>query len=300
MHDFTQLMEIAKDKKLEKRIVVVFPEDESCLYAINQTLKENLASFIFITKKDSEEIDKFLQIYPNHTEQIKVFTYEEGAPKAVQLIREKKADILMKGMICSDILLKAILNKEKGILPTGNTLSHITIAEIPTYHKLLMFMDVAVIPFPTFEQFIQMIGYATKLCQKLGIIEPRIAMIHCNEKINAKFPHTLAYQKLKKMAQEKTWGETIIDGPMDVKTACNPLSGETKHIVSPIEGEADVLLFPDILSANTFFKTITLFCQAKVAGMAVGASCPIILSSRGDSGESKYDSIISALATIDN
>jgi len=300
MHDFTQLIEIAKDKKLEKRIVVVFPEDESCLYAINQILKEGLTSFIFITKQDSEEIDKFLQIYPNYTGQIKVFTYEEGAQRAVQLIREKKADILMKGMISSDILLKAVLNKEKGLVPKGSTLSHIAIAEIPTYHKLLMFMDVAVIPFPTFEQFIQMIGYATKLCQKLGIIEPRIAMIHCNEKINAKFPHTLAYQKLKKMAQEKKWGETIIDGPMDVKTACDPLSGETKHIVSSIEGEADVLLFPDILSANTFFKTITLFSQAKVAGMAMGASCPIILSSRGDSGESKYDSIICTLATIDN
>ena len=300
MHDFTQLAEIAKDKKQRKRIVVIFPEDESCVYATNRILEEGLASFIFITKQYSEEIDKLLIAYPKTTEKVEVSCYDEGAPKAVQLIKEKKADILMKGMVSSDVLLKAVLNKEDGILPPGNTLSHITIAEIPDYHKLLMFSDVAVIPYPSLEQFIQITGHATRLCQKLGIIEPRIALIHCNEKTNAKFPHTLSYEKLKEMAKEKVWGETIVDGPMDVKTACDPHSGEVKNIISPIEGEADVLLFPDILSGNTFFKTITTFCHAKVAGMAVGASCPIILSSRGDSCESKYDSVIWVLATTDN
>lgn len=298
MHNFTQLTEIAKEKKTKKRIVVVFPEDESCLYAINRVLDEELALFTFVTKQDSKKIEELMQKYPEKINKINVSTYDEGAPAAVKLIREKKADVLMKGMVCTDVLLKAVLNKENGILPQGNILTHITISEIPSYHKLLMFMDVAVIPYPTLDQFVHMIGYATGLCKKIGIIEPRIAMIHCNEKINSKFPNTLIYQKLKEMGKTNVWGEAIIDGPMDVKTACDPQSGEVKHIVSPIDGEADVLLFPDIITGNTFFKTITLFAQAKVAGMVVGASCPIILSSRGDCGESKYDSIIWTLSTI--
>ena len=222
---------------------------------------------------------------------------DEAAREAVCIVREGGADILMKGIINTDNLLHAILDKEKGLLPKGKILTHLAVMQIPTYDKLLFFSDAAVIPRPTLQQRIEMIWYAIHTCRHFGIEQPRIALIHCTEKVSAKFPHSLDYVNIVELAEAGEFGNVIIDGPLDVKTSCEKTSGDIKGIVSPINGEADVLIFPNIESGNAFYKAVSLFSHADMAGLLQGPICPVVLPSRSDSGLSKYYSIAMACLT---
>lgn len=176
----------------------------------------------------------------------------------------------MKGIINTDNLLRAILDKEHGLLPKGKILTHLAVMQIPTYDKLLFFSDAAVIPRPTLQQRIEMIWYAIHTCRHFGIEQPRIALIHCTEKVSAKFPHSLDYVNIVELAEAGEFGNVIIDGPLDVKTSCEKTSGNIKGIVSPIDGEADVLIFPNIESGNAFYKAVSLFSHADMAGLLQG------------------------------
>ena len=222
---------------------------------------------------------------------------DEAARAAVEAVRRGQADVLMKGMLNTDNLLRAVLNKEHGILPQGNVLTHITAAEIPGRDRLLFFTDAAVIPSPTLPQRVAMVEDIAGVCRAFGIDCPRIALIHCTEKTSPKFPLTLDYGQLKEMAAEGRFGHIIIDGPMDVKVACDPHAGALKGIVSPVDGRADALIMPDIESGNVFYKTLTGFVGALTAGMLVGTSAPVVLPSRGDSTRAKLCSLAMACLT---
>ena len=169
--------------------------------------------------------------------------------------------------------------------------------QIPTYDKLLFFSDAAVIPRPTLQQRIEMIWYAIHTCRHFGIEQPRISLIHCTEKVSAKFPHSLDYVNIVELAEAGEFGNVIIDGPLDVRTSCEQASGNIKGIVSPINGQADVLIFPNIESGNTFYKSVSLFANADMAGLLQGPVCPVVLPSRSDSGLSKYYSMAMACLT---
>ena len=216
----------------------------------------------------------------------------------MRIVREGGADILMKGIINTDNLLHAILDKEKGLLPKGKILTHLAVMQIPTYDKLLFFSDAAVIPRPTLQQRIEMIWYAICTCRHFGIEQPRVALIHCTEKVSAKFPHSLDYVNIVELAEAGEFGNVIIDGPLDVRTACEQASGDIKGIVSPINGQADVLIFPNIESGNAFYKSVSLFAKAEMAGLLQGPICPVVLPSRSDSGLSKYYSIAMACLQV--
>ena len=198
----------------------------------------------------------------------------------------------MKGSLNTDNLLRAVLNKEQGILVKGSVLTHIAVAEIPGMNRLMLFSDAAVIPFPTTEQLDAVMTYITKTWRSLtGGTCPRVALTHCTEKTSEKFPITLAYQTIKQYAEEGRYGEVCVDGPMDVKTACDAESGAIKGISSPVVGNADILIFPDIEAGNTFYKTITFFANATVAGMLDGTTAPVVVTSRADSADSKFYSL---------
>ncbi len=205
----------------------------------------------------------------------------------------------MKGAINTDNLLRAVLDKQNGLLEPGHVLSHLTAAEIPSYHKMLFFSDAAVIPQPDLHQLESIINYDTDVMRSLHIKEIRIALIHFTEKTNPKFINTVYYGQLKQMNTEGHFGaSTMIEGPMDVKTACDRHSAEIKHIDSKVAGDADLLIFPDLVSANTFYKTISLFCKATMAGMICGASAPIVIPSRADSAISKFYSLALACTAL--
>ena len=249
---------------------------------------------------DSAILEKYptLKQYPEYVKTLHIEDPDEAAREAVRIVREGGADILMKGIINTDNLLHAILDKEKGLLPKGKILTHLAVMEIPTYDKLLFFSDAAVIPRPTLQQRIEMIWYAICTCRHFGIEHPRISLIHCTEKVSAKFPHSLDYVNIVELAEAGEFGNVIIDGPLDVRTSCEQASGDIKGIVSPINGQADVLIFPNIESGNTFYKSVSLFAKAEMAGLLQGPICPVVLPSRSDSGLSKYYSIAMACLQV--
>ncbi len=263
------------------RIAAVRPDDEATREALRQVSEERLAEVIGI---DNERP-------------------EVAAQEAVNLVRQGKADMLMKGLIGTDQLLRAVLDKEQGLLlpekqGTKAVLTHLAVAEIPAYHKLLFFTDAAVIPYPTHEQRIEQVRYAVDILHHLGIEEPRIALIHCSEKPGKNFPFVDGYQNIKVRAKEGDFGRCIADGPMDVKSACSLKALHAKGLASPLNGEADVLIMPDIEAGNTFYKSMTLFAGARTAGMLCGTTAPVVVPSRGDNSEAKLNSILFALASI--
>lgn len=220
----------------------------------------------------------------------------DAAAKAVALVKAGEASILMKGLVNTDDLLRAVLNKEDGILPAGTLLTHITVSEIPEMDHLLFFSDVAVIPYPTLEQRERMIELDLTIVRKFGVSRPKVALIHFTEKVNPKFPNSVDYQTIVERASQGAYGEMVAAGPMDVKTAVDLHSAQVKGIESEVCGNADLLIFPNIESGNTFYKTLSYFTKAKMAGILLGPSAPVVLPSRSDSADSKYNSL--ALAAI--
>ncbi|BDW75853.1 hypothetical protein BFINE_16480 [Bacteroides finegoldii DSM 17565] len=203
----------------------------------------------------------------------------------------------MKGIINTDNLLHAILDKEKGLLPKGKILTHLAVMEIPTYDKLLFFSDAAVIPRPTLQQRIEMIWYAICTCRHFGIEQPRISLIHCTEKVSAKFPHSLDYVNIVELAEAGEFGNVIIDGPLDVRTSCEQASGISKES-SPHQRTGRCTDFPEYRIGNAFYKSVSLFAKAEMAGLLQGPICPVVLPSRSDSGLSKYYSIAMACLQV--
>ena len=294
---FDELTTHLKSLKRRKTIGVVCANDPNTEYAIERAVAEGLARIVLIG--DSAILKKFptLAAHTDYVETIHIENSDEAARHAVQMAREGKIDVIMKGIINTDNLLRAILDKETGILPKGKILTHLSVVQIPTYNKLLFFSDAAVIPRPTLQQRIEMIWYAIHTCHHFGIKQPRIALIHFTEKVSAKFPNSLDYVNIVELAEAGEFGDVIIDGPLDVRTACEEASADIKGIVSPINGQADVLIFPNIESGNAFYKTVSLFAKAEMAGLLQGPACPVVLPSRSDSGLSKYYSIAMACLT---
>ena len=298
LRDFSGLTRKLRTQNIRKRVVVVSPNDPHTEYVISRALQEGIADFLLVSDAKHIQNSLYIQdVFPENVNVVKVPNAEDAAREAVSIVKHGSADILMKGLINTDELLRAVLDKENGILPKGNVLSHVTLSQIPLYNKFLLFSDAAVIPKPTLEQFDSMIRYDIEICHKLGINEPRIALINSSEKVNPKFPHTLDYVTIKERALNGEYGSVYIDGPMDVKTACDSHSAEVKGLSSPVVGHSDLLIFPNIESGNTFYKAISLFGDANVAGMLTGTTVPVVVPSRADSGNSKYYSLILACAT---
>ena len=293
IRNFLQLANYLKQQR-RKRIAVVCANDDHTVYAVERALEEGFGELILLG--DEHVVDKYpsLRAHAAHIHTVHTDTPDEAARRAVAMARNGEADILMKGIINTDNLLHAILDKEQGLLPPGRILTHLAVMQIPAYHKLLFFSDAAVIPRPTLRQRIEMITYAIHACHAFGIEQPRIALIHCTEKVSAKFPHSLDYVNIVELAEAGEFGNAIIDGPLDVRTACEKASGDIKGIVSPIDGDADVPIFPNIESGNAFYKSVSLFAHADMAGTLQGTLCPVVLPSRSDSGLSKYYSLAMA------
>lgn len=280
-----------------KRVAVVWAADRNSQVSVARALEIGFIEAIFVGCQAEVEANESIMRYASHVSFIPADDRDEAARISVKLVRDGGADILMKGLINTDNLLHVVLNKETGILPRGHVLTHITAARLPEYEKLLFFSDSAVIPYPTQDQRIQQIRYMLYVCRALGIEEPKISLIHCTEKVNEKyFPFTVGYREIVDMAERGEFGRCIIDGPLDLKTSVSPESMRIKGIKSPIGGDADALIFPDIEAANVFYKSITLFLGVETAGVLQGTMAPVVLPSRSDSKLCKFYSL--ALAAI--
>jgi len=295
--DFKGLIDRFYNMPRRKRVVVTCPNDEPTCDVVSRCLADNLADILLVTDgHESTLVDEWAKRYPEHVEVISTGNADEAARASVDLIRQGRADVLMKGTINTDNLLRAVLDKQNGLLPPGTVMSHVAVAEIPTYHKLLIFSDAAVIPMPTLEQFDAMVKHNTEMARRMGHNEPKVALVHFTEKVNPKFACTNDYVTIKERAAAGAYGPIAIGGPMDIKTACDPHSGELKGIASAVNGNADVIILPDLESANVFYKTSVLFAGAKMAAMLFGPTAPVVAPSRADSGETKFYSL--ALACV--
>lgn len=292
IRNFQGLIERFKALPRRKRVIVACPRDEATEEVVERCLSEDLVDITLVTDNGiSDRMKDWQARFPDHIDIIEATDMDEAARLSVECIREGRGDVLMKGTINTDNLLRAILNKEHGLLPQGNVMSHVAVAEIPGYDRMLIYSDSAVIPEPNLEQFDAILTHNTSLARRMGIEDPKVALVHFTEKVNKKFQCTLDYEELKSRAAAGRYGKIKIGGPMDIKTALDPHSGDVKGIHGQVNGDADVLLLPNLECANTFYKTIALFAGAKIAALLIGTTAPVVSPSRADSFETKFNSL---------
>ncbi|TLX71538.1 bifunctional enoyl-CoA hydratase/phosphate acetyltransferase [Labilibacter sediminis] len=212
---------------------------------------------------------------------------------AVKLVHDNEAQFLMKGKVATPVLLKGVLNKEWG-LRTGRLLSHFALFEVDTYHKLIAVTDVAMNIAPNLQDKIAIINNSVSYLNVMGIAKPKVAVLGAIEMVNENMQATLDAALLSKMNQRDQIRNCIIDGPLAFDNAVSFESAKHKNIKSAVAGDTDLLLMPDIEVGNVLYKSLVFFAKAKVASVILGAKTPIVLTSRSDSEESKYHSILLA------
>ena len=212
-----------------------------------------------------------------------------AAAKAVELIREGKAEILMKGSLHTDELMAAVVSRDKG-LRTGRRISHVFVMDVPTYHKVLIITDAAINIAPTLEDKVDICQNAIDLAISLGVEKPKVAILAAVETVNSKMQATLDAAALCKMAERGQIQGGILDGPLAFDNAISKQAAETKGIKSAVAGDPDILLAPDLEAGNILAKQLTFLANADSAGMVLGARVPVVLTSRADSVRSKIAS----------
>jgi len=214
---------------------------------------------------------------------------QASAAKAVELVREGKAELLMKGSLHTDELLGAVVARETG-LRTGRRISHVFIMDVPTYHKVVIVTDAAINISPALEDKADICQNAIDLAIDLGLKQPKIAILAAVETVTSKMPATIDAAALCKMADRGQITGGVLDGPLAFDNAISRQAAETKGIRSAVAGDPDILLVPDLEAGNMLAKQLTFLANADSAGLVLGARIPIILTSRADSIRSRIAS----------
>lgn len=278
------------------KLAVAAAQDAEVLLAVEGARSMGLIDGILVGDADKiKYLVETCNINLSNYEIIDVKDTGEAARTAVSLVSGAQADFLMKGIISTAVLLKAVLDKEIG-LRTGKLLSHVMVYSVPSYHKLLFLTDGGMVTYPDLQQKVQIIQNAVKAAAALGISPVKVAPLCAVEVVNPDMQATIDAAVLSKMNQRGQIKDCIIDGPMALDNAINLDAAKHKGIESPIAGDADVLLVPNIEAGNLLGKSITYLAGGKSAGVIMGAKCPIVLVSRADTHESKLNSI--ALGSI--
>jgi phosphate butyryltransferase len=280
-----------------KCLAVAVAEDPHTIEAVGRAVKEKLVKAVLtgdekaIRKVAGEaKVDAALFDIIHEPDKGKALAL------AIDQIRSGRADFLMKGLLDSSIYIRGIIDKEKGLLKPGKLLSHVTVIQVPAWKKLIICGDVAVIPAPDLEAKIAILNYAIDIAHKLGIENPKAVLLSAVEKVNPKMPSTTESAIIAKMADRGQIKGAIVDGPLAFDIAFSEESARIKGVKSPVAGDADILVFPNIESGNIFFKASTYLAQGELAAVVTGARCPCVLTSRGDSEDTKFYSI--ALASL--
>ena len=289
-----ELVEVVKGKPIQK-IAVANGHDPHTIRATFKAAKENLVDVTLVGDRNRvERLCSEFNLDTSVFEIIDCCNVKEAGRIARDLVKKGDVGILMKGLMSSDVYMKLILDKKEGLLPEGNILSHVTVLEVPSYSKLLFVSDVAVLPKPDLMQKVQMLNYCIEVAHAFGISEPKAAIIAATEKVTAKMPATLDGATIAKMAARGQIKGVVVDGPLALDIAVDKEACEIKGFKSPVGGEADILIFPNIETGNVFFKSLTKFAGSSLAGMVVGTIAPCILTSRADSEDSKFYSVAMA------
>jgi phosphate acetyltransferase len=220
---------------------------------------------------------------------IDVESSHASAARAVELVRQGKAELVMKGSLHSDEILGAVIAKDAG-LRTGRRLSHVFLMDVPTYHKVLIVTDAAINIAPSLEDKMDICQNAIDLCRAFGIDRPKVAILAAVETVTSKMPATIDAAALCKMADRGQIKGAILDGPLAFDNAISREAAEMKGITSDVAGDPDILLAPDLEAGNMMAKQLSFLANADAAGLVLGAKVPVILTSRSDSLRSRIAS----------
>ena len=298
---FNDLFAELRAKNICKRLVVAWGVDEHSIEAaykaaemgfVKATLVGDSKLIEEVCKAQGFDMSKF-EIVDNPVEL-------KAVAEAVRMVHDGEGDVLMKGLCSTDKFLRAILNKETGLLPPKGVLSHVGVIENPHYPKLMFLSDMAVIPAPDFRQKMKIAGYLVSTARSFGLEKPKIAFIAASEQMLDSMPACTEGAMLAKMCDRGQFGKCIGDGPLALDVAIDPESVAIKKLVSPVAGDADCMLFPNIESANVFWKTNSKLCGEGIrqAGILVGVTAPCVLASRADTADTKLCSIATAVMSI--
>jgi phosphate butyryltransferase len=286
-----QLFEVLKSKP-KKRLVAAFANDDHTIEAVSMAVDMGIVEATLVGDESTiKKVCATHNIDPSKFQIVQENDEMKAASKAVELINNGEGDVLMKGLVSTDKYMRAILNKEKGLLPPKAVLSHVTVVQVPTYHKLLIVADVAIIPAPDLGQKIAMTNYIIQTAHSLGIEKPKVAILAATEQVSAAMPACVDATIISKMADRGQIKGALVDGPLALDVAIDKESATIKKLTGEVAGDADCILFPNIESGNVFFKTCTKLAKGELGAMVMGAKVPCVLTSRGDSVQSKMYSI---------
>lgn len=293
-----EIVKVAREKG-KQRLVVAYGQDLHSIEASSMAIQAGIAEVTLIG--DPEVIAKNCKEYGVDCSEYTIIP-EKSDVKCVELavkrVNEGLADVLMKGLVSTDKYMRGILNKEWGLLPPKATLSHVTVMEIPAYHKLLIIGDVAVIPAPDFAQKRAITSYLIHTANSLGITLPKVAFITPSEQLLPKVPSSVEAAMLSVMGHRGQLGKAEFDGPLAMDVAIDKESADIKGLGGNVVGDADCLLFPNIEAGNVFFKACAKFGGGELAAIVTGTKAPCVLTSRGDSSKSKLYSIALACLSV--
>ncbi len=288
---FDELIQKVQTNKIIKKVAVVAAADEHTLEAVIKAKKDGLIEPLLIGKVETvknlvENLGEVLadEVYLDAADEV------EAARIAVAMINDGQADFMMKGKIQTADLLKVVVDKEKG-LRTGNVMSHVALLEISTYKKLIAITDGGMMTYPDLDKKKQILENAVNTFRAMGYENPKVAVLTAIEKVNPKMPETVEADQLKQMSLDGRIPACTVEGPISYDLTMSTESAEIKGFDSPVTGDADIMLVPDIHSGNILSKSLIYSAGAKMAGFIVGAKCPIVLTSRGATTEEKYLSI---------
>lgn len=288
IRDFEQLKEMLRSMPAKRRVAVCPAQDEHTLEAICRAWKDGMVEPVLIG--DEPKIREILDGLGEAADQMEIIHIEdpvEAIQKAANLARDGNVDCIMKGKTETGILMKVLVNRERGIRK-NDTMSLVAFMESPNYHKVFAITDVGLLMYPTKEQKKAAIVNAVEAFHALGVKEPKVAVIAAVEKVNPKMKETVEAQEIK----EEGIDGCIIEGPISYDLAMDVTAAPLKGYESPVAGDADILLMPDIVSGNVAAKTTTVIGGGRTGGVVLGAQVPVLLVSRAASADDKYMSIV--------
>lgn len=290
----SQLLDLIDRSQKPKRMILAASEDAHSLTAVVEAANQEIIRPILVGDKEKTlGMAEILKLDISEFEMIDVPNPIDAAARAIKMAHDGETDVLMKGKVGSSDMLRHVLNREYG-LRTGKLLSHFAYFEVETYHKLIAVTDVAMNIAPSLNEKIAILNNAVKVLNILGIELPKVGVLGAVEKVNTEMKATLDAALLSKMNQRDQILNCIVDGPLAFDNAISLESARLKEIKSDVAGDTDLLLMPDIEVGNVLYKSMVFFAKAKVASLIVGASVPIVLTSRSDSDQAKFDSILLA------
>ncbi|MGF6375990.1 phosphate butyryltransferase [Clostridiales Family XIII bacterium PM5-7] len=280
----------------KKTVVVAAAQDKSALTAVNQCRKEGLIDAVLVG--DESLIREEIKAFDGAMDDVEIIhadTLEETAQKTCQCIRDGKGEFILKGKIDTGILLKAVVSEESG-LRTGNLMSHLAFFSIPNYHKIIVVTDGGMVVYPTLEQKKGIVENAVLSLRNMGYEQPKVGILAAVEKINPKQAETVDAGELTEMCKRGEIANCIVEGPLSYDLLMSKASAKKKGFDSPLVGDVDVLVVPNLACGNILGKALVFSAEAEMAGLIVGAKAPIALTSRGATEKEKRQSLLLAAA----